>query len=177
MQNCKRSLHHQRNSMNTLFPEAYIMYSKEVSTKRAVGCHETFLLQQGCRQVAHPEPLHADFEIQKGPNCFQTGGSLETMMSMYMKIIENGIQKTLSPPAMAVGFARPFCSIPGASSAIDANLKPTSTKMLLEIVLDGIFVLYVYGYGMLYPWNRFSLQKFMWDLWIHTPTHTQKKKK
>jgi hypothetical protein len=77
-------------------------------------------------------------------------------------------RKTLSPPAMAVGFARPFCSIPGASSAIDANLKPTSTKMLLEIVLDGIFVLYVYGYGMLYPWNRFSLQKLMWDLWIHT---------
>lgn len=94
-----------------------------------------------------------------------------------MKIIENGIQKTLSPPAMAVGFARPFCSIPGASSAIDANLKPTSTKMLLEIVLDGIFVLYVYGYGMLYPWNRFSLQKFMWDLWIHTPTHTHTKTK
>ena len=80
----------------------------------------------------------------------------------YMKIIEHGISKTLSPPAATVGFARPFGSIPGASSAIDSNLKPASTKTLLEIVLHGISVLYVYGYGMLYPWIPFcSLQKFM----------------
>ena len=78
-----------------------------------------------------------------------------------MKIIENGIQKkdSVTPCNGPLALPGPFCSIPGASSAIDANLKPTSTKMLLEIVLDGIFVLYVYGYGMLYPWNRFSLQK------------------
>ena len=88
------------------------------------------------------------------------------------EIIENQIQKPLSPPALAAGFARPFCSILGASSAIDSNLKPTSTKTWLEIVLHCIFVLYVciyiYGYGMLYPRNPFcSLHKNRWDLWIH----------